>query len=117
MTIPSTSVIAASGTGLRRGAVVGDAGVGGAASGPRTAAGDDRVAWPVVSVCSARENSATLLNRSAGTVESAFRIARSTDSGTLGRTERALGGGSVRRLTSIACVVAPVNGGSPTSAS
>ena len=58
-----------------------------------------------VSACA---NKAALPNRSAGTGASAFRIAWSTLSGTVGRTDRTLGTGSVSRFTSIAWVVAPV---------
>ena len=58
-----------------------------------------------------------MANRSAGTGASARRIAWSTASGTLGRTARTLGGGSVSRFTMIAWAVAPVNGGSPASIS
>ena len=46
--------------------------------------------------------------RSAGTAASAFRIAWSTLSGTLDRTARTLGAGSVSRFTMRAWVVAPV---------
>ena len=66
---------------------------------------------------SARASSAADANRSAGTGASAFRIAASTASDTVGRTARTLGAGSVSRFTSIACVVAPVYGGSPASIS
>ena len=72
---------------------------------------------PVGATCSAWANCAAVANRSAAIGASARRIAWSTGSGTLGRTDRTLGGGSVRRFTIIACAVAPVNGASPASIS
>ena len=56
-------------------------------------------------------------NRSAGTRASAFRTARSTDSGTAGRYCRTLGASLESRRAAIACAVGPVNGGSPASIS
>ena len=115
--MPSTSVVAATGTLRRR---VGDGavctvGVGGAA----VAAGAPATvgAAGTAAACSAWPNCAMVPNRSATTGESAFRIAWSAPSGRLVRTVRALGAGSVRRRTSIAWVVAPVKGGSPASIS
>ena len=55
--------------------------------------------------------------RSAGTGAKALRIAWSTLSGTVVRTDRTLGGGSVSRLAAMAWAVAPVNGASPASIS
>ena len=68
-------------------------------------------------VASAWANCATVLKRSAATGASAFRMAWSTLSGTLGRTLCTLGAGSVNRFARIAWVVAPVYGGSPASIS
>jgi hypothetical protein len=62
-------------------------------------------------------NSFIVPNRSAGSGASAFRIARSTPSGTVPRTARTLGGGSVNRFMIIACIVGAENGGSPASIS
>jgi hypothetical protein len=67
--------------------------------------------------CSAWANWATVLKRSAATGASALRIAWSIASGTLERTARRLGAGSVSRFTMSAWVVAPVKGGSPASIS
>jgi hypothetical protein len=66
---------------------------------------------------SARLNSATDANRSAGTLESAFAIAASTGSGTVGRTVLTCIAGSVSSLAITAWTVLPVIGGSPTSIS
>ena len=63
---------------------------------------------PAPVTCSAWANCATVGKRSATTGASARRIAWSTASGTFGREDRTLGGGSVSRFTINAWVVAPV---------
>ena len=67
--------------------------------------------------CSARAKSPAVAKRSAATGASARWIAWSTPSGTLGRTRRTLGTGSISRLAMIACAVGPVYGASPASIS
>ena len=74
--------------------------------------GDDGAPW-----CYLRgapgANSAVVANRSAGTDASARWIDWSIASGTLGRTRRTLGTGSMNRFAMTTCAVGPVYGGSP----
>jgi hypothetical protein len=66
---------------------------------------------------SASANCATVAKRSAGADAIAFWIASSTPAGTSARRSRTLGVGSASRLTTIACRLRPVKGGSPASIS
>ena len=66
---------------------------------------------------SASANCVTVANRSAGTFSSARKIACSTDAGTLRRTVRSGGTGSLKWRARIAWGVDPVNGGLPASIS
>jgi hypothetical protein len=73
---------------------------------------------PVVAgSASARENSAALEKRSAGSFASAVSTASSTFSGTVSRSRDGGTGFSVITLATMACAVLPVKGGSPTSIS
>src|SRR2546426_12739865 len=65
----------------------------------------------------ASTNWKAVTNRSAGTMASAWVIARSTASGTVARRVRSGGTGSREWRASTACTLGPVNGGSPTSIS
>ena len=108
--MPTISAVAATGTARApRG------GAGAAAGG--VAPVRSPVERSAVPACSAWPSSRTVWNRSAGTGASAFRMAWSSPAGTLPRTTRRLGGGSLNRLTMIAWAVGPVNGGSPASIS
>ena len=66
---------------------------------------------------SARENSAALANRSAGTFSSARAMVASTFAGIDGRSAEAAVGFPLMIFPRIACAVLPVYGGSPTSIS
>ena len=70
-----------------------------------------------VAEASACASCAAAAKRSSGARASARRRARSTGSGTSGRTARTDRAGSVNRRTMIAWTVGPVNGGSPASIS
>ena len=104
------SAFAATGTPRAR-----SGGAGGAAGGMAAVRSPvERSAEPAWNACA---SSRTVWNRSAGAGASAFRMAWSSPAGTLPRTTRRLGGGSVNRLAMIAWAVGPVNGGSPASIS
>ena len=65
----------------------------------------------------AEANAAALAYRSAGTLFSTREIASSTPAGTVARTVRRRGTGSMACRARIACAVEPVNGGCPASIS
>jgi hypothetical protein len=71
----------------------------------------------VAGLPSASANCAAVANRSAGSFASARRMHASTWGGMVSRTMRGGAGRSLITLATIACTVAPVNGGAPVSIS
>ena len=115
--MPSRSAVAATGTRRRGGGVTAvRPAAGGRPAAGVTAVGADAVD-AVTPGCSAWANWASVAWRSAATGARARVIARSTSSGTLGRTWRTRGISPLKRLAITAWAVAPVNGASPASIS